>query len=361
MVSSYDVLYNIRDLSNAFNKIALPNTNLLNAIMMGQAVQNTKHFWWDDVRVPIGTTMKVAYTQANDAGVLQVTSSKGLRVNSIIKVAGQIKKVTVVTDATHITTEHIGGSADADIAISTKIDFMGNAQVEGKDYEDSDYTPKVERYNVSQIFDDFVKLTGTEIATTNELGEDVYVDEVTRKLERIKLGLGRAIWVNPRVAPTDNATPRIMGGLDYFISANGYCPAAAVFSVDNFDTFVLTLELERGAVPTEVWMNPTELANFVKVDETRLIKNYTDTTTGRTVTRYITKYGHILNLQTDPQTPTKALYVPDRSLIQIKPLQGRSVSYGDLAKTGDSKKGMIVGEYTMEIRNSSTMGKFTIQ
>ena len=360
VITSYDPLYNVRDVSAVFNKIQLPNTTLLNILPVGMSVSNTKHFWWDDVRVPIATTLGAAYTQSTAAGVLTVASSKGLRVNSLIKVAGQIKKVTAIGSDTSITTAHIGGSADADIANSTAVTFLANAQTEGKDYEDSDYTPKSERYNVTQIFNDFVKITGTEISVRNELGEDVYTDEVQRKMERIKLGMGRGLWVNPRVSPSDNTTPRIMGGIDYFLAQYGYCPAAASFSVDNFDAFILKMEQDYGAIPTEVWMNPTELSNFSAVDVARLYKNYDDKTIGRAVNAYVTKYGHVLKLFTDPQAPVKSIYCIDRSKIEIKPLNGRALAYGDLAKTGDNRKGQLVGEYTLEIRNSSTMGKFAI-
>jgi hypothetical protein len=41
--------------------------------------------------------------------------------------------------------------------------------------------------------------------------------------------------------------------------------------------------------------------------------------------------------------------------IKLLPLQGRSFSFVEVSKTGDSNKGMCLGEYTLEIRNEEGM------
>ena len=45
--------------------------------------------------------------------------------------------------------------------------------------------------------------------------------------------------------------------------------------------------------------------------------------------------------------------------VKVLPLAGRQMQVEDLAKTGDSDRKMLVGEYTAEIWNSSVMGAFT--
>lgn len=357
---SYQVLENIRDVSNVFNKISQPETAFLNRVRIGQAVKATKHFWWDDQRKPAGTTLGAGYTQATANGVLTVASSTGLSVGNLINVAGQIKRVSVVTNGTTITTVHIGGAADADIANSTAVKFLFGGQLEGQDYSDGDYKSKVERNNVTEIFEGFINISGTELAVQREINSDLFLDEIQRELERQRLGLGRSLWDNIKVIPSDNATPRIFGGLLEFVAANGYAPAAAAFSADNFDTFLYQIRAINGGSVKDVWMNPIELANFTGLDATRLIKGYNDLTIGRTVTKYISKYGDEVNLNTDVQAPVKKLVITDSSLVELKPMEGRAFFYSELAKTGDNKKGMITGEYTLEVRNSATMGVYTI-
>lgn len=359
-IVSYDVLENKRDVSAAFNKIILPATPMLNAIKVGEAVSNTKYFWWDDVHIPHNTTLGAAYDQSGDSGVLTVASSAGLRVGSVIRVAGQVKRVSVVTNATTITTVHIGGASDADIPSGTTVEFVAFAGLEAMTAQDSDYTQKVERYNVTQIITDFVKMSGSQLAVQREIAGELFADEVARKMERLRLGLGRGIWTNPRVAPSDNNTARVFGGIKYFVEANGYNPTATTFSTTNLDSFLLELELTYGFIPTELWMNPVELAHFAALDSSYLKVDRVDRGRGVYVTQYISKYGHVVELKTDANAPTNQIYAIDVNKITLRPLAGRALTVGDLARQGDYRQSMLIGEYTLEINASGQMGVFNL-
>ena len=51
--------------------------------------------------------------------------------------------------------------------------------------------------------------------------------------------------------------------------------------------------------------------------------------------------------------PTDTVVMLDSSRVQVMPLKGRSFQYRSLASTGDSTVGMLVGEYTLELRNET--------
>jgi hypothetical protein len=53
--------------------------------------------------------------------------------------------------------------------------------------------------------------------------------------------------------------------------------------------------------------------------------------------------------------PTTSLLALATPRLGIVPLQGRSFAYRDIAPTGDAVKGMIVGEYTLELKNEEGM------
>jgi hypothetical protein len=359
-VVSYDVLENKRDVSGAFFKIRLPQTPMLNMIGVGAAISNTKHFWWDDVIIPHKTTLSAAYDQSDDASVLHLTSTSSVRVGTVLRIAGQIKRISVVTDTTHVTTVHLGGESDADIASGTAVEFVANAALESAEAADSDYTQKTEIYNVTQIFNDFIKISGTQLEIQREIAGEIFTDEVARKMERIRLGLGRAIWTNPRIAPSDNNTPRVMGGIKYFVETYGYKPTSATFSADNIDSFLLEMEVNYGYVPNELWMNPSEIAHFTGLLSDKIQVDHQDQIRGIFVGRYISKYGHIVALRSDPNAPVDQIYAIDPARISLRPLANRSLAVGDLAKKGDYRQSMIVGEYTLEIIGSNAMGVFTL-
>lgn len=54
--------------------------------------------------------------------------------------------------------------------------------------------------------------------------------------------------------------------------------------------------------------------------------------------------------------PSDAVLMLDSSRVSVLPLQGRSFHYKDLASTGDSHNGQVIGEYTLEFRNENAHG-----
>ena len=54
--------------------------------------------------------------------------------------------------------------------------------------------------------------------------------------------------------------------------------------------------------------------------------------------------------------PVGTVLLLDSSRIAITPLAGRSFHYARLARTGDSERGQLVGEYTLECRNEAAHG-----
>ena len=53
---------------------------------------------------------------------------------------------------------------------------------------------------------------------------------------------------------------------------------------------------------------------------------------------------------------TLVCLVLDSSRIEVMPLQGRSFQFKELAATGDSLAGQLVGEYTLEFKNENAHG-----
>ena len=354
-VDSYSVPTNARDVSAAFNLINRPETPLLNAVEQPGSALNDTHYWWDDVRQAIQTSLTAAYTK--DALVLPVAAITGIRVGTLLAVDNILYRVASI--ATLNVTVVLLSSADVAHSSGAVVTILGNAALEGADYEDADWTTEVQRYNVTQILNDFIRVTGTQRAIRREANDgDLVLQMAERKLERLYLDLGRMIWRGIRVAPTDNTGRRIMGGVDWFISQNGYAPSAATFSEDNFDAFLLALD-QLGANLGEIWVNPAAMSYFSGLDSSKVQLQREDTTRGVYVNRYISKYGHELLLKTDPNAPTGKIYVFRTDQVKVRPLAGRQMQVQDLAKTGDSEKKEILGEYTCEFFNSSVAGIFT--
>lgn len=355
MLTSYDISENKVDVSPVLNRIQLPETPLLNAIgISSETVGGTTHEWWDDVRPLLSATLNAAYTAG--AGSITLEDATGLRTNAILRIGTSIYRATAVdTDTEVVTVAVIANDANHDDGDTVEI--LGQAGLEGADYTDADYTEKVKRTNVTQIWQDYIKFSGTQLAVEQYVNEDIFAEEVAKKLSRMRIWLEKSIINGQYVSPANNTTPRLMGGIDYFISANGVTSSAA-FSETNLKAFFKSV-MDAGGVVSDAWMNPTMMDNFLALTADKLVYQRADNVVGRLATQYLSQYGAV-NLHIAPNVPTGTIFVFSPSQIKVKALKGRAAFYEELAKTGDNVKGQIIGEYTLEFKQSAIAGKYTI-
>ena len=73
------------------------------------------------------------------------------------------------------------------------------------------------------------------------------------------------------------------------------------------------------------------------------------------VKSYESDYGVIKAVMSRWVPPDSAVFVNSQKC-QVMPLIGRSFHIEPLAKTGDSDRGLLVGEYTIEVKNESSHG-----
>ena len=364
-ITSYDVVENIIDFSDILNEKKMPSTPLLNKIgILNEPVYSTTYQWYDEAFPILNTAVKTAYVAATASGVLEVDSTVGIMVNSIIKVNAVLYRVTEVTDGTKLKVTPISG-ADADHGVDDIVTIVSNSALEGADYVDGHYNPLIERENYTQIFKDYVKITGTQDAVRRKVRGAILAQEIDNKMKRLRVMLERAAWLGIRSKPNINDAPRLMGGIDWFITNNSTGIIATSdlsgttpnFEAD-FKAFLGQIYDVRGSV-NEAWMNPVTMEYFLALGEDALVVDQYSEQAGRNVKMYVSQYGETA-LNMSPDIPPNVIYVVDTSNIKIRPLVNRQFQFEELAKTGDSVKGQLIGEYTLEFRNPDLAGKLTI-
>lgn len=355
MITTRDVKENKVDVSPILSMLQMPGTPVLNKIgINSQPVTATKFEWWDDVLPITETTLTAAYTAAG--GSLTVADATGLLVHGIVQVDDSIYRITAVNYETKVLTVAIV-SNDANHANGSRVIILANAGLEGQDYQDNDYTQKVKRWNVTQIFHDYIKISGTQKAVEQYVQENVFLDEVKRKLERMRLNLERSLINGVRIEAPNNTTPNLAGGIRYFIGQEGIT-TSGTFTEANFKAFLKQIRDKGGSI-SEAWLNPVSLDKFLALnaDKVRIVR--TDDTVGRLVKSYLSNYGET-TLNSSDDIPEDEILVYDSGKVQVKPLKGRKAFFEELAKTGDNTKGEIVGEYTTVFRNPELAGAYTI-
>ena len=365
-ITSYDVTENIIDFSDILNEKQMPSTPLLNKIgILNEPVYSTTYQWYDEAFPILNTAVNATYTAttANGVGVLVVDSTVGIMVNSIIKVGNVLYRVIEVTDRTNLKVTPISG-ADENHEVDDIVTIVSNSAIEGADYEDGHYNPLIERFNVTQIFKDYVKITGTQDAVRRKVRGALLAQEIDRKMKRLRVMLERAAWLGVRTRPGGNTAPRLMGGIDWFITNEDGIIEVAPASLTNtsfeevFKELLRLIYDVRGSV-NEAWMNPVTMEYFLALGEDAFLIDQFSEQAGRNVKVYVSQYGETA-LNMSPDIAPNVIYVVDTENIKIRPLVNRQFQFEELAKTGDSVKGQLIGEYTLEFRNPDLAGKLVI-
>jgi hypothetical protein len=360
-ITSYDVVENIIDFSDILNEKQMPSTPLLNKIgILNEPVYSTTYQWYDEAFPILNTAVKTAYVAATANGVLIVDSTVGIMVNSVIKVDDVLYRVTAVNSDTELAVTPVAG-LDADHDSGAVVTIVSNSALEGADYEDGHYNPLIERFNFTQIFKDYVKITGTQDAVRRKVRGALLAQEIDSKMRRLRVMLERAAWLGIRSKPSVNDAPRLMGGIDWFITNEDGIVVTPDTMADFEATFKEFLRLiydVRGSV-NEAWMNPVTMEHFLALGEDALIIDQYSEQAGRNVRVYMSQYGETA-LNMSPDIPPDVIYVVDTSNIKIRPLVNRQFQFEELAKTGDSTKGQLIGEYTLEFNNPDLAGKLVI-
>ena len=355
-ITSYDVIQNKVDISSVLSLVAVNQTPFLDLIGIGKPVLDTTYGWYDD-RLPKRESVLAADYTSGTSTTLTVATGDGayFPVGSVVKVGSTVYKVTAVNgDVLTVTALN----ADANHTTGDAFIFISIPRAEGKEYEAGTYFPATSRENLTQIFSDYVSISGTQQKIAQYVNTPVFTSEVSKKLAGLKIQLEMAIVNSIYHKPATNADVRMMKGILQFLGDNGVTGTGTLTEA-NFKAFLRDIWANGGS-PTVAIMDSTSAEFFNSLQSDNVIVQRNDQTAGRLVTGYLTQYGEV-RIKVDRWFPANTIVVlSDTNRVKVHPLSGRAFFYEQLAKTGDGVKGQIVGEYTLEVRNPETHGVYTV-
>lgn len=361
-ITSYDVVENVIDFSDILNEKKMPSTPLLNKIgILNEPVYSTTYQWYDEAFPILNTELAEAHTGAANVTpgttqtTLKIASVAGILQYSVLRVKNTLYRVDSIGTGNTLNVTLLS-SADEDHVIGELVTIVSNSALEGADYEDGHYTPVIERENYTQIFKDYVKITGTQDAVRRKVRGALLAKEIDNKMKRLRVMLERAAWLGVPAKPIANNAPRLMGGIGWFINKYGIVvsPTSMTDFEATFKEFLRLIYDVRGSI-NEAWMNPVTMEYFLALGEDAFLIDQYSEQAGRNVRTYVSQYGET-TLNMSPDIPPNVIYIVDTSNIQIKPLVNRQFQFEELAKTGDSTKGQLIGEYTLEFKNPDLAG-----
>jgi hypothetical protein len=257
-----------------------------------------------------------------------------------------------------------GGTASGTLDEDLVLHNLGNAALEGGDAGDARVTVRARKSNYTQIFSVTVEVSGSELAV-RQIGVRDELDyqklqrtrELLRDLENSVIN-GIPAAANPQGS---SSVRRTMRGIVASITDNSFIPGAGGFPAGEELTEVMLntalrniWQSSNGSVDLLVMggLEKRSLNNFIGSSrrfsaDTELYKNL--------VSAYESDYG-VCRVIVSRYVPTGTVLLLDSSRISVLPLAGRSFQYKPLARTGDRESGQLVGEYTVELRNSAAHG-----
>jgi hypothetical protein len=329
-----------------------------------RSARSTVHEWLEDQLLP-----NTDAVSGGSGSSLEVENPSRFRVGDQIRVEGQteVMLVTAVDEGTSTltVTRGYGGTDAGSFAEDDVIHILGNAALEGDTAGAARFTSRSRQNNYTQIFSASVEVSGSELAV-RQLGLRDELDyqknqrtrELLRDLENSIIN-GVAPSANPQGGTT---VRRTMRGILSFIQTNRFEPGGVIPSGTTLS------EAQLNAALKAIWSTSSGNVDLIVVGGTqkRAINQFIATNQRfsdrenfkQMINVYESDFG-VCRVVLSRNVPSGTVLLLDSSRIEVVPLSGRSFHYKPLAVTGDKEAGLVVGEYTLELRNESAHGVIT--
>lgn len=328
-----------------FIQLLDPTDVALSGMFATESTFEKKFSWQDDKLIaPYVVTAATATT-----GELVLTVAAGtqarLQTDDVLynRVNGEYLRVSAYgTTADTATIARAWGGSAATLGTGVTLEIVANAVTEGQDPHAGRSLDRVERYNYTEIWQQKVEVSESEMAVRKYgISGNEMTYQIAKKLKEVMILREKSLQYGVRVDDTTAAAPRrSSGGLIYYITTNVNSNAVALTE---------TLLLDQIQNCYSAGGNPTVVLTGAK--QKRVISGFTsagviqvareDGTRGVTISTFVNDFGTV-EVKLSRFTNAADLFIFEASQGTRRTL--RPIQWVPLAKTGDSEKGMIVGE-----------------
>ncbi len=329
-----------------------------------------KHEWIPDHLFPNFVVASTAINSATANTAFQVNGlGNAVNVGQLLEnqsAAPEVMQVVSIVGANSIVvTRNYDGSGIGSLAPGQQLYVRESAGVEGADHSGADTR------RICDPVSNTVGLFRMELAQSNtttnvnQIGRTKWEDRKAKGLidvmHQIEKGVIRGVLNASNSLGTTTAT-RTMKGLRSFLTTISSTVTASSFNANPhlYIGNVWQQAFANGASPdTETWaiiagstyFNDISNLNDTKVSDSQQAEEFK-----RVVRRYTGAYG-TAEVFLSRVLPATELLLIARERLAVVPLQGRSVKFEDMAKTGDNQKGLFTGEYTLEVHHENAMAR----
>lgn len=317
----------------------------------------------------------------NSTAINSITTATGIQVNALAEsltigtilenesAAPELMQVTSIPAGGNslLVSRNYDGSGVGSLAVGQNLFVRWPAAEEGHEHSGM-HTARlgVRTANTVGYFSVEIAATGTQMAA-GTLGNDTY-ENARAKIFREVPGLLeseviRGVLNGTNSLGTTTAT-RTMLGIRKQLTAINSAITATSFAADPhlYLGNVWEQVFQAGASTDETWgiiAGRTFFRNISDMNASKVQDSNQSELFKRVIREYEGPFGRTIVFLSRNLPATELLLVP-RERIQVVPMNGRSFFYEEMGKSGDNTKGLVVGEYTVEVHHPSAMGRLYV-
>lgn len=313
--------------------------------------------WLDEELTP--QTATVTAVTGTGPWTITVADVQVFRPNDIIHTQDADDGVQFVVDsinagANTASVSAFAGNAVAP-AVNNVVEIVGQYKNEGDDPEAPRSVDRTTNFNYTQIGQEQVSATRTARKRDIYGGGDPYDHEVEKKFKELAIRFERSLLFGQRSISGDSQK-RFMGGILYYLSTNTASGTAANAKTVLND--IIRKCYEQGGTPSTAIVSPAvKAAISANVDASLRRSTVDEKQGGSVIESFMSDFGDLTFIVDRFMPKTKGLVLQSEYLSRVN---FDPYFHELLAKTGDSDKGEIVGEFTLRLKNEKAHGVFTL-
>lgn len=326
--------------------------------------ENFKYEWLNDTLPSRSSTLGAAIA-ATDTATCSITTADYVKVQpgDVWRIGTEDIWVSAMSTTTLTITRGFNGTTAAAHDNASVMTRISRARIDGDDADDSPTTEVASAYNYTQIFQRTVNLSRSKLKVAEYGISNMEDYDIDKKMKELMIDLSLLPYYGGRSAGTENSVARSAGGFGQFITGNvTYATTTAAtggtaeaLDRDSHIDANLALIHADGGSPNLALTTSWAQRKINKMYEGFISTERSEQMGGNLIKRLQNPIdGKTIDVVVDRRCPSGQLWFLDTQYIAFYPFD--EFFYERMAKTGDSVKGQVVGEYGFVVANADWHG-----
>lgn len=306
----------------------------------------------EDTNQPL-TTAVANGTVALTTSTLSFTVADGtlLQDGFVIQVDSELMVISAVSANTVTVDSRSYGGTNATHATNATITIVGMARKEGDDADYVGLTSLSVPYNYTSIFQKGIQVSGTEDVIGQYGKSSEYAYQMNKVIPELSRWVERAFFYSARRVGTSSVS-RSMGGIGTFVTSNS-SSITTTLTKASVEAVALAVMQDGGNIDIATLPLTGAQSLYDLMDTSSFVRITLENTMFgmRPIARINTQFFTDIQILASRHCPPQKGWYLDSSKVGLYTF--RPFAEYPIARTGDSKKGEVIGEHSLLVANGS--------